>query len=203
MPEMIKCSQCNAPLRVPEHLLGKEVSCPSCQTVFTASVRAESDSEAQQLAQPEDATADQQRVTDRPQRPNRHDEPDDDFEDEDHPRRPRRRDHYPYGDRSGMVLAFGIVSTVFILFSCVFALVLGIIPVGIIGVGTGAAAWILGRKDLAAMETGDRDPRGQAMTNAGMICGMIGTIVNGLIVVLQCGLVLVAAIVWALAAAGK
>jgi hypothetical protein len=201
MPEMIKCSQCNTPLGVPEHLLGKEVCCPSCQNTFIASPRSDSDSQPQQLAQPKDATPDQERVTDRPQRANRPNEPDD-YDDEDHPRMPRRRDHYPYGDRSGVILALGIVSTVFILFSCIFAVVLAFLPVGIIGVGTGAAAWILGRKDLAAMENGDRDPKGQGTTNSGMICGMIGTIVNGLFMVLQCGLLLLGAIFWA-SGAGK
>jgi hypothetical protein len=102
-----------------------------------------------------------------------------------------------------MVLTFGIVSTVFILISCFFALLFGILPVGIIGVGTGVAAWILGRKDLAAIENGDRDPRGYGMTNAGMICGIIGTIVNGLLVLLQCGIVLLGAVIWAAAAAAK
>jgi hypothetical protein len=209
MPEMIKCSKCNAPLRVPEHLLGKEVRCPSCQSTFTAGAGPEPtsspESEPQQLAQSEEtsATPGQQRVSERPPRPNRRYEQDDDFDDEDHPRRPRRRDHYRYGDRGGMVLTFGIVSTVFILISCFFALLFGILPVGIIGVGTGVAAWILGRKDLAAIENGDRDPRGYGMTNAGMICGIIGTIVNGLLVLLQCGIVLLGAVIWAAAAAAK
>jgi predicted Zn finger-like uncharacterized protein len=193
MSEMIKCSQCNAPLRVPDHLLGKEVRCPSCQSTFTASAGADParspESEPDQLAQPDEAPVTPDlRVRERPQ-PNRREGRDDDFDDEDHPRRPRRRDHYLYGDRGGMILAFGIVSTVFILFSCVAALLCGIIPVGVVGVATGITAWILGRKDLAAIENGTRDPIGQGTTNAGMICGMIGTIVNGLIVLLQCGLV--------------
>lgn len=36
MPEQVRCPECNAALRVPEKLLGKNVKCPKCQTTFTA-----------------------------------------------------------------------------------------------------------------------------------------------------------------------
>jgi len=36
MPEQVRCPSCNAALRVPENLLGKNVRCPKCQTTFLA-----------------------------------------------------------------------------------------------------------------------------------------------------------------------
>ncbi len=36
MPEQVRCPSCNAPLRVPDNLLGKNVKCPKCQTTFIA-----------------------------------------------------------------------------------------------------------------------------------------------------------------------
>lgn len=36
MPEQIRCPSCNAALRVPESLLGKNVKCPKCQKAFLA-----------------------------------------------------------------------------------------------------------------------------------------------------------------------
>lgn len=38
MPEIIRCPQCERKLKVPEHLLGKAVKCPTCGDTFTASL---------------------------------------------------------------------------------------------------------------------------------------------------------------------
>jgi predicted Zn finger-like uncharacterized protein len=40
MPEQIRCPSCNAALRVPDNLLGKNVKCPKCQKTFTACILA-------------------------------------------------------------------------------------------------------------------------------------------------------------------
>jgi hypothetical protein len=37
-------------------------------------------------------------------------------------------------------------------------------------------AWIMGGKDLKAMQAGEMDPEGQGLTKAGWICGIIGTV---------------------------
>lgn len=39
----------------------------------------------------------------------------------------------------------------------------------------GIAAWVMGNEDLRQMDAGWMDPSGRDMTNAGRICGMIGT----------------------------
>jgi hypothetical protein len=71
-------------------------------------------------------------------------------------------------------------------------LVLGILSLIVCGF-LGIPAWIMGKNDLAAMEAGQMDPVGRSLTNAGRICGMIGTIlliltIVGVILVLALGL---------------
>ncbi|MAE32518.1 MAG: hypothetical protein CMO43_13180 [Verrucomicrobiales bacterium] len=62
--------------------------------------------------------------------------------------------------RGALILTFGILSIV-----CCF-------PFGI-------AAWIMGNNDMQQIEAGMMDPSGKGITNAGKICGIIGTIVGG------------------------
>ncbi|MGB7768587.1 MAG: DUF4190 domain-containing protein [Verrucomicrobiia bacterium] len=59
--------------------------------------------------------------------------------------------------RGTLVLVFGILSLVI----CA--------PLGI-------AAWIMGSGDLKEMDAGTMDPSGRGTTQAGKICGIIGTI---------------------------
>ncbi len=61
--------------------------------------------------------------------------------------------------RGGMVLTLGIVGI-----AC--CLICGII------------AWVMGKNDLREMDAGAMDPAGRGMTQAGKICGMIGVILQ-------------------------
>ena len=47
----------------------------------------------------------------------------------------------------------------------------------------GIAAWIMGNGDLKLIDAGTMDPTGRSTTNAGRICGMIGTILLGLSII--------------------
>ena len=58
--------------------------------------------------------------------------------------------------RGSLVLVFGILSLVV----CPFF---------------GIAAWSMGNGDLQEMDNGYMDPTGRDLTNAGRICGMVGT----------------------------
>ncbi len=53
-----------------------------------------------------------------------------------------------------------------------------VLTLGIIGIVlcfiTGIIAWVMGKNDLREMAQGLRDPEGEGMTRAGMICGIIG-----------------------------
>jgi hypothetical protein len=54
-------------------------------------------------------------------------------------------------------------------------LVLGILSL-VICAPLGIPAWIMGNNDLREIDAGRMDPTGRSTTNAGRICGMIGTI---------------------------
>jgi hypothetical protein len=44
----------------------------------------------------------------------------------------------------------------------------------------GLVAWVMGQADLRKIKRGDMDPAGRGLTQAGWICGIIGTLLNGL-----------------------
>jgi len=75
--------------------------------------------------------------------------------------RPRRRDCEPH--RGGLVLSLGVMALM-------FSFVCG--PVGLV---LGLFAWVLGHLDLAKMKQGSMDDDGFDMTQAGWMCGMIGS----------------------------
>lgn len=54
-------------------------------------------------------------------------------------------------------------------------LVLGILSL-VVCQPLGIAAWIMGNGDLKQIDAGTMDPTGRGTTNAGRICGIIGTI---------------------------
>jgi hypothetical protein len=62
-------------------------------------------------------------------------------------------------------------------------LVLGILGL-ILCAPLGIVAWVMGAGDLKEMDAGTMDPSGRGNTQAGKICGMIGTIlaIVGLII---------------------
>jgi hypothetical protein len=69
-----------------------------------------------------------------------------------------------------MILVFGILSLVSVAFLCC--------PLGL---PLGIAAWIMGQGDLRKMRENVMDPEGRGLTQAGWICGIIGTILNALV----------------------
>jgi predicted Zn finger-like uncharacterized protein len=79
---------------------------------------------------------------------------------------PVRRDCEPH--RGPLVLTFGVLSLVML--SICF-------PIGAV---LGVVAWAWGQGDLRKLRRGDMDPAGQGLTQAGWICGIIGTALNGL-----------------------
>ncbi|MFO0925600.1 MAG: MJ0042-type zinc finger domain-containing protein [Gemmataceae bacterium] len=105
-------------------------------------------------------------------------------------RRPSRRDRGDRGDRrrvrrdcephrGGFILAMGIISLA-VLFACWPLAPLAVVP--------GLIAWVLGHADLRKIRDGVMDPDGEGSTQAGWVCGIIGTCLN-LLVLLGCGTV--------------
>ena len=58
--------------------------------------------------------------------------------------------------------------------------ILGLIVCGPLGI----AAWVMGKGDLAKIDAGLMDPTGRGTTQAGMVLGIIGTV----LIVVQLGL---------------
>ena len=61
--------------------------------------------------------------------------------------------------RGALILTFGILGI-----ACCF-------PLGI-------AAWVMGNNDMQQIESETMDPTGKSITNAGKICGIIGTVLG-------------------------
>jgi hypothetical protein len=172
MPLVVSCPSCGKKLKVPDNLIGKPVRCADCAGTFTA--------ESPAAAPPPSS-----RVPASAPRP-----PADDMDDDDDRPGPRsrggRRDpnanYAPH--RGGMILAFGIIS----LASLAFLPVLLGLPMGIV-------AWILGGRDMKAMAAGRMDPEGRSMTQIGFILGIVGTVINTLILVGTCLYILVVVVI--------
>jgi hypothetical protein len=69
-----------------------------------------------------------------------------------------------------------------------------ILVFGILGLAVcfpfGIAAWVMGNGDLRQIDSGAMDPGGRSLTNAGRICGIIGTILALLAAVIGGAIVL-------------
>jgi predicted Zn finger-like uncharacterized protein len=86
MPETVRCADCDAALRIPDHLLGKKVKCPKCQTTFTAEVEGAVEEIEQEPVRP--SASRRPRVSPDPEE---EDEAPPEEEEEERPRRGRRR----------------------------------------------------------------------------------------------------------------
>ncbi|MEX1139961.1 MAG: DUF4190 domain-containing protein [Bacteroidota bacterium] len=62
-------------------------------------------------------------------------------------------------------------------------LVLGILSLVMFGLITGIPAWVMGHTDLRRMREGKMENTEEGLTRAGMILGIIGTLLSGLIIV--------------------
>ena len=61
---------------------------------------------------------------------------------------------------------------------------LGILSLIVCAPVLGPIAWSMGHTDLQEMRAGRMDPEGEGITNAGKTCGMIGTILGIVSIVL-------------------
>lgn len=91
-----------------------------------------------------------------------------------------RRDWEPH--RGTLVLVLGILGLVFSLAGVMCYGYFAAFPLGL-------TAWILGHNDLAKMRRNEMDPVGRNNTQAGMICGIIGTVISAIEVLACCGLI--------------
>jgi hypothetical protein len=61
-------------------------------------------------------------------------------------------------------------------------LLLGILSL-VVCAPLGFAAWVMGNNDLREMNNGLMDPSGRESTNAGRICGIIGSVISILVLI--------------------
>ena len=61
----------------------------------------------------------------------------------------------------------------------VLVLVLGILSLTVCAL-LGPVSWMMGKGDLAKMNTGQMSSNGRGITQGGMICGIVGTVFLGL-----------------------
>ena len=170
MAEIISCPSCQRKLQVPETLAGQDVQCPTCGATFVARVG----QAAPPLSQHHDRGTAPERWQDRGQdaggpggygQPGPYDEPrpyDDDYRpyaDDSYRRHRDRRDLTPH--RGAMILCLGVIGLV------VFPLLCPI-------------AWIMGNADMKEIRAGRMDPDGEGLTQGGRVCGIIGTVIYGL-----------------------
>jgi hypothetical protein len=207
MAIIIDCPSCRRKLRVPEEYLDTAVRCPNCATTFDA---------PKPDAQPAPVSASpmlnvplQLEIDEKP--PGSGDKQDEPRRDRIRRRRrdfepcprcgddirrgavacpycgydleeqadgytrlePVRRDAEPHRGRAIQALGIGsLVCAAFYFFP--------------IGLPLGIAAWVMGRRDLKKMDAGVMEPNGRRKTRDGWLCGVIGTILNGLWA-LSCG----------------
>jgi predicted Zn finger-like uncharacterized protein len=167
MPLQISCPSCAAQLRLPDNLLGSEVRCPTCQTIFTAQAPAEVPPSAP--ADRVDAAVQTEPAT--PPRRREYQE----YHDEDYHQRYYGGGHYVPA-RGGIWLGLGITSLVML----PLGLCLQPFLFGCISLGLGLTAMLMGSRDLKRIRNGEMDPQGEGLTKAGWVCGIIGTILGGL-----------------------
>lgn len=152
MPIELTCTGCAQTLRVGDDHAGKKARCPKCGTISTVPISGE----APALAPTDTSSFDEPTAgsanpfADLP---------------EPAPTPYRSPGHggvapsrFQKPDRGGLVLAFGILGIV----TCC-------VPFGI-------AAWVMGSADLKEIRAGRMNPAGQGLTQAGMILGIISTI---------------------------
>jgi hypothetical protein len=208
MPTTVDCPACQRKLRLPDELAGKQVKCPTCGEVFQGDAAPPLPASATAPPPvPQARVVDESPAAPLPRNeggglrpcPNCHEQIDVmatrcrfcgqsvdsgslSGSDVVSPFRPGgyRRDWEPH--RGTLVLVLGILSLVFSL--------AGIVCYGyFVGFPLGLTAWILGHYDLGKMARNEMDPAGRNNTQAGMICGIIGTVLSALVLLVCCGLI--------------
>jgi hypothetical protein len=176
-PIIMDCPACARKLRVPDELFGKAVKCPTCDHTFRAT-------DPHSLAAPSPdpalfaATAGEEPVVPCCPKCGEHidkgfarcrfcgEQLADDEAGDDRLREEARQERHDAEPHCGnLILVLGIASMA--TFFC-----------GLLGLSFGIAAWAMGRRDLVKMRQHLMDPEGEGLTQAGLICGIIGTILN-------------------------
>jgi hypothetical protein len=164
MNEIIACPNCQKKVTVPVAFFGKLVQCPQCQHTFTAVDPSEgvqsSAPPSVSLAAPTMDSWDDLPPTSDPRRRR--------FEDDSGDGIGLRRPMMPH--RGAAVLTLGVLS----------------IALAICAPVLGPIAWIMGYNDMKQIRAGYMDRTGEGLTQAGMIMGMVMTILSAIVLGIYC-----------------
>ena len=80
--------------------------------------------------------------------------------------------------RGGVIIALGIIALVMVTLGTAL-MAAACIPVPFFALAVSIPAWIMGHKDLKAIQLGELDPTGKGLTLAGMIMGIVSTAIAG------------------------
>jgi predicted Zn finger-like uncharacterized protein len=175
MPEQVRCPECNAALRVPDNLLGKNVKCPKCQTTFTAETDEPAESEGI-VREPRPSSARR-----RPPPPEEIEEdeleevPDEEYEER--PRRPRRGG----GRRRAAEAAVAGPATSLIVLGILDLVLISVgVLLRLLGVGLFAAGAIAGQKGAPEVASGGADMVGNLVGTISGYCFAVAILMGGL-----------------------
>jgi phage FluMu protein Com len=145
------CSGCGTTLRVPDEHAGKQAKCPKCQALNLIQAG---------IKQPDPLAFEPVAPPNAPMQPPMGKPVANPYSTSNvMPQGGMAGRAYQSAHRGGLILTLGILSIF-----CNFAAVPGIM------------AWVMGKADLKQMDAGRMDPEGRGSTQAGMIIGMIMTI---------------------------
>jgi hypothetical protein len=174
MNEIIACPSCQRRVTVPSEYFGKQVQCPQCKTTFLAedpSAAAYQAGKPLGFAEPSAPPPISQDAWDEPPpSPRGRRRFDDDYDND----IGLRRSTMPH--RGAAVLTLGILSIVIPFCNPIL----------------GPIAWVMGHADLKQIRAGYMDPTGEGMTQAGMIIGMVMTILSAVVLAFYCFILMVA-----------
>jgi uncharacterized protein YbaR (Trm112 family) len=186
MAELVHCPVCSRALEVSDELRGQELRCPACDTTFLPGAKPEPSTEPEAAGPPARRRVRRDAAGEAEPCPNcgagipadvlrcPSCQAELEFED-DRPWADGRvvaRDAEPH--RGSLVLTLGILSIVLPFFCCP--------PLGL---AMGVVGWIMGLSDLRKMRANAMDREGYGTTQAGFVCGIIGTVIGGLMTLLM------------------
>lgn len=154
MPISVRCDECKKRLKVPDTSAGKKIRCPECGERISVP-EPEEDLVAPDEDQDDGGYGVEKEDEEEVRRKKKKRKS---YEDDYRPKRKSKRPH-----RGVLILILGIVS-----------ILIGCIPLGAWFVAFRAMA--MANEDLSDMDSGRMDRSGAGMTQAGKICGIIGSV---------------------------
>jgi len=162
----IGCTGCGQTLRVADEHAGKKARCPACGTIVqvpeAGAAPLEPVTESPFSVSPQPAV-DENPFGERPEPAlNPYASP------ANSPFNPPPYSLRPH--RGGLILTFGILGVLCCMPFCI-------------------AAWVMDATDMKEIRAGRMDPSGQAMTQAGMIVGIVGTVLAGIWILINIAMI--------------